>query len=295
MMARVDLSIIVAVEYAQQNISAIVEEINLDLHSNVELIICYTDVDKGVPTLLSRHDNIHLIHSENGSRIPHMWRDGIYAAVGDQVAVTTAHCVPSADWVDQLLSLKQSTEVAGVGGVIINDSAASARDWAIYFIRYINYAPPKKAIVADDIAADNALYQRTDIMKHTELLKLGFWEPSFHAEFRHDGKCLKIEPELRVFHQNTYTTRQFFNQRFEHAKEFGLARASSKSLLLKLVLLFLSPILPFVFLSKILRAIRINGHYTKRIIPASPWLMLFLIAWGSGEALGYFNALKTKN
>lgn len=294
MMNRIELSIIVAVEHAQQNIAAIVEKINLDLHSNVELIICYTNVDQGISDLNVEHENIHLIQSENESRIPHMWRDGIFAAKGDRVAVTTAHCVPSVDWVDQLLLLKPSPEIAGVGGVIINDSTATAKDWAIYFIRYINYAPPKKAIAVEDIAADNALYCRAEILKHGDLLKSGFWEPSFHTEFKKAGKFLKIEPKLRVFHQNAYTTRQFYNQRFEHAKEFGMARAGSKKLSFRLMLLLLSPILPIVFLGKILRAIWKNGHYTKRVIPASPWLVLFLIAWGSGEALGYFNALKIK-
>lgn len=289
-----ELSIVLAVEHAQQNIPAILEKIDLNHHPAVELLICYTDADANVPALAGNHNNIRLLHNRVGGRIPHLWRDGIRAALSDRVAVTTAHCIPAADWIDHLLTLKLPEKIVGAGGVIENRPDASPRDWAIFFIRYINYAPPKLRTSTHDIAADNALYVRQGIMEHDDLLESGFWEPSFHAQFKNAGRALQIEPELCVFHHNAYTGSQFFLQRFVHGKAFGSARAGSQSIVKRLLLIMLSPVLPIIFLRKIIKSVLQNGRYTRHLIPALPWLFLFLAGWGSGEALGYLISLKQK-
>jgi hypothetical protein len=288
------LSIVIAVEHAQQNIPAILEKINLNYHPAVELLICYTDADANVPALVGDHKNIRLLHNKVGCRIPHLWRDGIRAALSDRVAITTAHCIPAEDWVDRLLTLKLPEKIVGAGGVIENQSDAKPVDWAIFFMRYINYAPPKLRIRTYDIAADNALYVRQSIMEHNDLLESGFWEPSFHTQFKNAGKSLQIEPELCVFHHNAYTGNQFFLQRFVHGKAFGSARASSQSIFKRLLLIVLSPILPIIFLRKIIKSVLQNGRYTSHLVSALPWLFLFIAGWGSGEAMGYLTSLKQK-
>jgi len=286
------LSIVLAVEHAQQNIPAILEKINLNHHPAVELLICYTDIDANVPALAGDHKNIRLLHNRVDCRIPHLWRDGIRAALSERVAITTAHCIPATDWIDRLLTLKLPEKTVGAGGVIENQPDAKPKDWAIFFIRYINYAPPKLRTATYDVAADNALYVRPAIMEHDDLLESGFWEPSFHTRFKTAGKTLQIEPELCVFHHNAYTSGQFFLQRFVHGKAFGFARADSQSISKRLLLIALSPVLPIVFLRKIIKSVLQNGRYTSHLISALPWLFLFLAGWGGGEALGYLTSLK---
>src|SRR5690348_8683107 len=98
------LSIIVAVQHAQKNVAEIVRAVAPAVHPQVELVFCYTPADPDVPELAGSQSEIRLISSSAGSLIPHLWRDGILAAKGERVATTTAHCVPTQDWVEALIT-----------------------------------------------------------------------------------------------------------------------------------------------------------------------------------------------
>jgi len=289
-MASIRLSIIIAVQHARENLPDIIRQLYFPGHEGVEYLFCYTDADPGIETCVSKSDHVHLIKSPSGSLIPHLWRDGILAARGQYVAITTAHCIPSDDWVDNLLSLDMSDKV-GAGGVIDNDQGSDSMGWAIFFQRYIAFASPQVLHMANEIAADNAIYCRADVVSHGDLMERGFWEPSFHARFRTAGLQMYIAPCLRVVHKNRYSASQYFKQRYAHGREFGLARAHSLGIMKQLILIVLSPVLPVVFLRKIILAAGKNKQYVSQLPRALPWLLLFLIAWGTGEASGYLSSL----
>jgi len=221
-----------------------------------------------------------------------LWRIGILAAQADWVVTTTAHCIPEPDWLDNLLSLTPQADVAAIGGIIVNSDNADAMDWAIYLQRYIAYAPPQQQRQVTDVAADNACYRRAYILHYHDLLKQGFWEPGFHQRFQCDGKRLLLEPNLRVIHHNNYTAKQFFSQRKSHGFQFALDRSKSFSTLRCLIYSLLSPLLPGVFLIKILQCTLRNQHYRRYLPRALPWLLWFLLAWGIGEGKGYITALR---
>jgi hypothetical protein len=278
--------VVIAVQYAQQNLPGIMRSLNPGAHPEVEYIFCYTDADVDTADLVSGYDNCRALPATAGSLIPHLWRDGIMSAQAEKVALGTAHCIPAADWVDQLLAADM-TSTPGIGGVIENDESASARDWAVHILRYISFSPPQKKRQIIEIAADNAVYRRKDIMQHPDLLKKGFWEPSFHARFRKAGLSLELEPAIKVVHCNRYSSGQFFGQRLAHGREFGLARVREISSVKRSLLIVLSPLLPVLFLKKIVSAVMQHGRYRSRLLTASPWLLFFLFAWGLGEASGY--------
>jgi len=286
-----NLSVIIAVQYAQGNLADILNNLDPAGHQDVEYLFCSTDADPATADIISGYENARVISGLEGSLIPHMWRDGIMAAQAKEVALGTAHCIPTVEWVEHLLAADMS-RFPGIGGVIENDGASSARDWAVYFLRYISFAPPQEKREVVDVAADNAIYRRADIMEHADLLGKGFWEPSFHARFRKAGLIMLLDPSLCVVHRNLYSTRQFFLQRLSHGKEFGLARARELSRAKRLILITLSPLLPVVFLKKIVFAVIQQGKYKARLFMALPWLLLFLFAWGMGETQGYLAAGK---
>ncbi|GMQ88808.1 MAG: hypothetical protein BMS9Abin09_0246 [Gammaproteobacteria bacterium] len=283
------LSVVVAVQYAQQNLNGIVRNLDPENHPDTEFLFCYTDVDPETVTLAASHDNLRLICGRSGSLIPHLWRDGIIAAKGDRVALTTAHCIPDAGWIERLNNADLS-DTPAIGGVIENDMASNAKGWAIFMLRYISFAPPQSARVVQEIAADNALYRRADIMQHMDLLEEGFWEPSFHVRFRAAGLGLMFDPGLRVVQHNRYSTGQFFAQRLAHGRAFGRDRAREISISKRILLIVLSPVLPLVFLRKILKSVIGNAHCKSQLLRALPWLFLFLVAWGVGETRGYLSA-----
>jgi len=95
---------------------------------------------------------------------------------------------------------------------------------------------------------------------------------------------------IRVVHHNRYSAGQFFAQRLAHGKEFGLARSRVIPKTKRLLLILLSPILPILFLKKIVSSVLQHGGYNFKLVQAFPWLLLFLMAWGLGEAKGYLAA-----
>lgn len=284
------LSVVVAVQHARANLAAIVAALNPAAHPEVDFLFCYTDADADTPGEVRAHSHARALSCAPGSLIPHLWRDGIYAARGDYVALTTAHCVPDAAWVDELMRLCRTDPVA-VGGVIENDPDSDAKGWAIFLQRYIGFAPPQSARAIHEIAADNALYRRRDILAQADLLPGGFWEPSFHARFRAAGQTLRLDPALHMWHRNRYSPGQFFRQRLAHGREFGLARALRLSTARRFMLVVLAPLLPLVFLRKIFLAVWRHGKHRRELLWALPWLLFFLTGWGWGEARGYAESL----
>lgn len=284
------LSVIVAVQHAQQNLTEILRALDCARHPEVEFLFCYTDADPDVPSLLAGEGTIRLVHGAPGSLIPQLWRDGILAAQGEYVAMTTAHCIPDGDWL-QYLEQANWDGLAVIGGVIENHPESTARDWAVYLLRYVSFAPPQIARRVHEIAADNAVYRRALIQQQEDLMQEGFWEPSFHARFRAAGFGLMLDPGLRVIHRNRYTSGQFFGQRFAHGRAFGLARANALPLLKRILLVVLSPLLPVIFLRKIVAAARRSPHTRSQLPRALPWLLFFLLGWGLGEARAYLESM----
>jgi hypothetical protein len=284
------LSVIVAVQHAQQNLPEIVRALNCPHHPEIEFLFCYADAAPDVPALLANDSPIRLVRGASGSLIPHLWRDGIVAARAEHVALTTAHCIPDDNWLDTLKRLDWDG-LAGIGGVIENHPESSACDWAVYLLRYVSFAPPQAARCVEEIAADNAVYRRALIQQEADLLQQGFWEPSFHARFRAQGFGLALQPTLRVIHRNRYSAGEFFRQRFAHGRAFGIARASTLPLAKRLLLVALSPLLPFVFLRKIVVAGRQNPYTRSQLPRALPWLLFFLLGWGLGEARAYLESM----
>jgi hypothetical protein len=280
------LSVIIAVQYAQENLPEILNKLDPAGHQDVEFLFCSTEADPATAKIVAGYENTRVISGCEGSLIPHLWRDGIIAAQAEKVALGTAHCIPAVDWVDRLFTTDM-TSLAGIGGIIENDEMSGARDWAVYLLRYISFAPPQEKRQINEIAADNAIYRRSDIMQQSDLLEKGFWEPSFHTRFRQAGMTLELDPSISVMHSNRYSTRQFFVQRLAHGKEFGLARAREIYPVKRWLLIVLSPLLPVLFLKKIVSAVMQHGKYKSKLLKASPWLLLFLFAWGLGEAMGY--------
>jgi hypothetical protein len=286
------LSIIVGVQHAQKNVAEIVRTVAPALHPQVELLFCHTAADPDVPVLVGSQGQIRLISGPAGSLIPHLWRDGILVARGERVATTTAHCIPTEGWVEALIAA--DLDNAAYGGIIENDANADAKARAIFLLRYSAFAPPETKRDVRELAADNALYRRSDLLRHKDLLQWGFWEPSFHSRFHAEGIRLILDPTLRVVHRNRYSAREFIAQRFAHGQEFGLARARTQSFLRSLLLILLAPCIFAVLINRIVSASRRKSELRKQLKGAWIWLAVFTLAWTVGETSGYVTSIRDR-
>lgn len=286
----VKLSIVVGVQHAQKNLPDIVRALRPALHPGVEVIFCHTPADPDVPELVGNESQMRIVGCPEGSLIPHLWRDGILTARGERIGTTTAHCVPAAGWADALVGA--DLEMAAVlAGTIENDPAADAKGRAIFLQRYAAFAPPQQRHEVHEPAADNALYRRSDLMRHPDLLRRGFWEPSFHKKFRAEGSRFVLDPSLRVIHRNRYSAPQYMRQRLSHGREFGFTRASGRPFHHRLLLVLLSPGIFPLMLSRILRRALGKPGLRRQLATAWLWLPWFMLAWAAGEASGYLASL----
>jgi len=286
----IKLSIIVGVQHAQENVAQIVRALAPGLHPEVEFLFCHTSADPDVPALVGTQGYVRVIPGRAGSLIPHLWRDGILAARGERVATTTAHCIPGSDWIKALIAA--NLDNAALGGTIENEPNADSKARAIFLLRYSAFAPPEAKREVRELAADNAVYRRSDLLRHKDLLQWGFWEPSFHGRFRDEGIRLTLDPTLQVIHHNRYSAPEFIAQRFAHGLEFGLTRARTRSLLQRLLLLLLAPGIFPVLMNRIMRTSRQKPEMRKQLKRAWIWLGVFTLAWAAGETSGYIASLR---
>lgn len=287
------LSIVVAVQQSEANLPAIRKALQTRNHPQVEFIFAHAQSAESAQRQDDGIGNVIDVFAGNNALIPELWRDGIRAAAGAWVATTTAHCVPAPDWVAKLQDCI-ADPAAAIGGLFENDAQASAADWAIFLLRYAVFASPQNSRFVNDVAADNAIYRRDLIAREEDLLRDGFWEPSFHARFRAHGYRLRLEPALLVTHRNQYRVREFFLQRISHGRRFGRDRAVQLAWPGRIGMLIAAPLLPLLFLRKIRRNALRHPACAPHLGPASGWLLFFLCGWGWGEGLGYLDSLRGK-
>lgn len=281
----------IAVEHSHENLPGIFESLKGEPASNFEVIVIDTMAE--IQDLDLRHSGLNVTHirCNQDSRIPHLWARGIRVAKAPLVATTTAHCLPEKNWLGTLLNLDLHGDVAGVGGAFRNAECSAPMDWAIYFQRYRMFTEHLTATNIPDIAADNAVYRRAEILNYPALLDDGFWEPEFHAQFRRKGLKLLFEPALVVIHKNRYSCTQFARQRLDHGRAFGEARARRLSLIENLLMLAISPALGALFFSKIIRDSMAIPALRWNVVRASIWISFFVACWTAGEAMGYLRGL----
>ncbi len=282
------ISVVVAVQYAQANLPAILAALGPGMaDGRAEVLICHAADD---PVDLPPQTGLKVVTGAADAPIPDLWRDGILAATADTVAILSAHCVPGGDWLDLACGLDM-TGLAGIGGLIVNDPDSDAPGTAIHLLRYHAYATAPAPHAVSEIAADNALYLRAEILACGDLLPGGFWEPAYHARFRRKGLGLELHPALTVRHMNRYTPRQFMRQRRLHGRNFGLGRAFAASPARRWLMLVTSPAAFPVFALKLSRSVLRDPVLRRDWWRAAFWLYLFMANWSWGEMRGYAAAV----
>jgi hypothetical protein len=281
------LTVVVAVKDASANLEELSARLASAASPEVQLLFMFAGPP---PAGWVGPPGSETVSSPASRLIPELWRDGIMHARGKHVALTTAHCIPSPDWVPALLAANLSANV-GVGGPIELDPRCSAVHKGIYLLRYLAFAPPQRARVVADIAADNAIYRRAEIMEHPDLLAKGFWEPSFHRRFADKGLSLSIDPAIRVGYRGRELAGAFAHHRLQHGREYGESRSRETPLLQRVGYLLASPLVPFIIATRVTRRAFRSNVYARALPLASPWLLWFIASWSVGEFSGYLNAV----
>ena len=219
--------------------------------------------------------------------IPELWSRGIERANGHHVAITTAHFEPAPDWVGAVRAAHARLDAAGIGGPIGAPRGGSAKDWATYFLRYSNTFHLAGECAVRDIPGDNASYEAAALRRHRAAISRGFWEPDFHRLLLADGRTLAWVPAMRVTQRASYPFGAFCRQRLLHGREFGSSRVRDQAHGVRVVRLLSSPLIPFVFLTKIAGRVVNSRRDLAPFVYCFPVLFVFVLVWALGEAWGY--------
>jgi len=282
------ISIVIGVQDGAANLPAILAVFETARFRDFEVLVCH---GRDEAIAVAEHGAVRVITGPDGALIPQLWGVGIKAAHGDMVAMLSAHCIPALGWLDHVAGLDMVRCVA-YGGVIDLPKAASAKTAAMHILRYASVTPPQLARVVDDIAADNAVYRRDEILACADLLEAGFWEPEFHHRFRQKGLRLEFDPALVADHANLYSARTFMRQRRTHGRVYGRDRAQGFGLGRRWLMLISAPLTFPVFLSKLVMRAWRSPVLRPRLLPSLFWLLVFTACWTFGEASGYLDALR---
>ncbi len=292
------LSVVLAVQEGAHRLEAVVGALDADRPEGVEVLVVWASDD--APARRAAHALapserpwLVLLPASPGSLVPQLWRDGIDKAAAPRVALTIVHCVPQADWLRRILAADLTTWT-GVGGPINQRPGSDALGWAIYLLRYTPYASaagPHALEEVDEIAGDNALYDRTALENVRSSWADGFWEPTVHSALKERGGRLAMDPNLAVLHDNGYTAVGFFVQRIRHGYQFGRSRGLGMTSVIATAYAAASPSVPLLFGRKVLgRALGLR-EARPHLPGALPWLTVFIGAWALGEVLGAHSAL----
>lgn len=281
------LSVVVASQNARETILECVRSIGRQSKAGeVEIIVVDNSTDDTDKVLQNEFQYGGLIEADTSKLIPELWGIGIRKCTGDYIALTTAHFIPAENWIDQIIQA-QKRPFAGIGGAIENGEKEGLVSWAIYFCRYSHYMLPFDDTEVADFAADNASYKRVEMEKLDIPLEDGFWETFAHKEMSDRGMQLLKTPDIVVHHRKSFSFSGFMKQRFAHGKHYGSSRTEGLNPLNRASLIVLSPLIPALYLFRILRAILTKKRNLSKLILSSPILTMFLLSWSVGEFSGY--------
>lgn len=280
------LSIVMAAGEGSRGLTACLESLGRQRNEAIEVLIVTAD-----PALLEAAARFEWTRSvpSDGHLVPELWRDGIDAARGDLVALTTADHIPDRGWVQAILASQSSCNAAAIGGLIAPpDRSVVCR--AVWFLRYSGLALTHGARDVSDLAADNVSYKRAALVRHAAAYRDGFWEPAVHQRMIASGERLKFDPSITVTLGSAPPPGRFLVQRFRHGIRFGRWRAREFHSATRVAAIIVAPLIPIVFLAKIARrAVRLPGLRLQFAL-SLPALVCLVVAWSLGEARGYVSA-----
>lgn len=238
-------------------------------------------------TLLQALPGAQPIYQPAGSSVPVLWAAGLRAARGELVALTFENCVPSPNWVAQMVAAHRHP-ASGIGGAIEPGEHLGFVDWAVYFSRYSNYGLPYAARPMDDLAADNCAYKRHQLIDATQgAWPEGFWETFENQKVRAQGGQLQLVPEMVMAYQGGLTGWRFLQRRFVHGRYFASRRSAGMPLAGRLARALGAPLVPLVLTRRIFGRVWSKGRFRGRLLAALPLIIAFLVSWAAGEAMGY--------
>jgi hypothetical protein len=220
--------------------------------------------------------------------VPRLRGTAMAHAAADLVAVTEDHCVAAPGWLDALVHARKTSGADVVGGGMGNARRTRAVDWAAYFSEYgfFSWTRPAdtRASGVPLLTGANVAYGRPVLADVTNWTLDGTWENVCHDRLHAQGHAIAFAPAARVLQNHTYRFGAFCRDRYEHGRDYAVARLVEHEDG-RWRRLAMTPLLPAVLAARVARASA--GIAPGAFARALPVTFAFLGAWAVGEAVGY--------
>jgi hypothetical protein len=278
------VSVVVATINAERSIDRCLEAWHAaTVHIRAEILVVDASADRTIERV-SAFPGVRTISVPPGPLVPALWARGLESSRGTFVAFSIGQCRVSSQWAHEMIAAMKPA-VGGAGGAfaLASDSRPFVAGW--FFLRYSNYIEGRWTAgpVAGEIAGDNAMYRRSDLMTAGTPAG-GFWEIKVHPQLRLAGLSLVAVAGATAVVLDAPAPGRALRERFEHGRHFGASRVTSAAMRVRLIAA--APLVPAVLLARITRRVWPLAHYRPAFGRALPWLCLFAVAWALGEAVG---------
>ena len=298
MPSKPQLSVIIASFNAEKTIAACLESLeNQTTDRSFEIIVVDSSTDSTAELVEKRFPQVRLCRFPERRFCGGARNWGISVARGEIIAFIDADCQAEQNWVEEILKAHESPHPA-IGGAIANANPESYIGWAAYFCEFSHWMPGTQPRWLDDIAGANMSYKKEIFDKYGSFIEGTYCsDTDFHWRIGQDAHRLRFVPSILVSHYNIDDLEEFLKHEFYHGRCFAQVRIQGQnfSRWKRLVYVTFLPLIPLrIFLKVAFNSIR-NRIYFHQFLKASPLVVLGLIWWSMGEAVGYATGSKASS
>ena len=257
--------------------------------ASVEVLLADRLRDDISARIRREYPDVRLIECSRETELPTMRTLALLQATGRYVVVTEDHCVPPRDWLRKFAgAFEKNPDAVAIGGCVVNGVTDTALDWATFLCEYAPMSPPIESGPTPNLAGMNVAYRRRIFESVDEaILKSGFWETTLHPVLHDRGHLLVADGNILIYHCKKFSLRLFLRQRFVYSRYYAGIRFRREELTRRFVFALASLALPPLLSYRFFRNARQKESVRAHLAKAAPYLLLFYLVWGAGEAWGY--------
>ncbi len=251
-----------------------------------EIIVVSPGINGALEHIEKNFPRVKVLHSFGRLGIPQLRDLGISNASGDFVAITEDCCIPSENWLEEIIKAHRSGYDV-VGGAIENGSSNRAVNWAAYICEYSQMMLPVPDGEVGGLAGNNSSYKREIFNKVDESIKKDYWEYFLHQELKKfEIKILSV-PTIVVLKKKEFSFVYFLKQRFHFSRSFAGMRSRLIPPSRRIISAAFSPALPFLMTWRITKQVFQKNRHVGKFVLSLPLLSIFMISYAAGELTGY--------
>ncbi|MBL8958874.1 MAG: hypothetical protein JNJ98_03405 [Gemmatimonadetes bacterium] len=218
---------------------------------------------------------------------PWAWRAlGVRAAHAPIVATLEDHALPVPGYGAQVLAAHATNPRAAIGGVVTKTAPDGATGWAMYFLDYGRYIPPRTAGPTAWLSACNVTYKRAALDRVAASWPHHMHETTVHLALLAAGEELWLEPRLVVDQHRQQSLADARAELRRHGAAFGRDLASHLARPARVLRLVAAPLIPVMQVARAASHLRRAPHLLPAFVRATPVLVALALAWAGGELRG---------